>query len=257
MEKKTGIYKITNIVNNKVYIGSAVNISYRFKTHKRLLKNKKHFNNHLQSSYNKYGKKNFKFEIIELTNVDILLERETFWISFMNANHTNYGYNKRLVVSSNLGIKASEETKKKLSESHMGHKRSEEANKKIIESQYRSICQFDMEGKYIRSFKSLQEAATFLNINYTTSITACLKKRLPSALGFTWCYDSEKESFRPQMLKRDSTTKIKLKVTCILTEKVTIFESINKASKELKISWNSISRAIKQKEYKNFIWEKI
>ena len=39
MKNKCGIYKITNITNGKVYIGSAVNIMYRFKTHKRLLKN--------------------------------------------------------------------------------------------------------------------------------------------------------------------------------------------------------------------------
>ena len=63
MEKKCGIYKITNIINNKVYVGSAVNVTYRFKTHKRLLKQNKHFNTHLQSSYNKYGKDNFKFEM--------------------------------------------------------------------------------------------------------------------------------------------------------------------------------------------------
>jgi hypothetical protein len=43
----------------------------------------------------------------------------------------------------------------------------------------------------------------------------------------------------------------------ILTEKITIFESINEASKKLKISWNMISEALKQKEYKNLIWQKI
>lgn len=257
MEKKCGIYKITNIINNKVYVGSAVNMTYRFKTHKRLLKQNKHFNTHLQSSYNKYGKDNFKFEIIELISKDSLLERETFWISFMNANNTNYGYNKRLIVNSNLGIKLSEETRKKLSQSHLGHKRSDEANKKIIDSQYKIICQFDMGGNYIRSFGSLQDAASFLNVKYTTSITACLKKRLPSALGFTWCYENEKETFKPEPLKRASTTKIKIKVTCIFTEKITIFESINEASKKLKISWSMISKAIKQKEYKNLIWEQI
>jgi hypothetical protein len=119
------------------------------------------------------------------------------------------------------------------------------------------ICQFDMNGDYIRSFNSLQDAASFLNVKYTTSITACLKKRLPSALGFTWCYGNEKETFKPEPLKRTSTKKIKIKVTCILTEKITIFESINEASKKLKISWNMISEALKQKEYKNLIWQKI
>jgi hypothetical protein len=114
-----------------------------------------------------------------------------------------------------------------------------------------------MEGNYIRTFKSLQEAADILNVNYTTSITACLKKRLPSALGFTWCYEIEKESFKPKQLKKSSSRKIKIKVTCILTKKITIFTSINGDSKKLKISWSTIDRAIKQKEYKNKTWEKI
>jgi len=257
IKKKSGIYKITNIVNDKVYVGSAVNIDYRFKTHKRLLKGNKHFNNHLQSSYNKNGKDNFRFEIVELVNEDTLLERETFWISYLMANNPDYGYNKRLIVNSNLGIKLSDVTRKKLSESHLGHKRTDEANKKIIESQYKIICQFDTQGKYIRSFSSLQEAACFLNVKYTTSITACLKKRLPSALGYAWCYEDEKETFKPEPLKRTTTKKIKIKVTCILTEKITIFESINDASKNLKISWNMINKAFEKKQYKNLIWEKI
>lgn len=41
-EIKSGIYKIINVVNNKLYIGSAVNISGRFSTHKNQLKNEKH-----------------------------------------------------------------------------------------------------------------------------------------------------------------------------------------------------------------------
>ena len=51
MIKICGIYKITNIVNNKIYVGSAINISNRFKTHKRLLKNNIHFNSHLSGFY--------------------------------------------------------------------------------------------------------------------------------------------------------------------------------------------------------------
>jgi hypothetical protein len=257
MEKICGIYKITNIVNNKIYVGSAVNISNRFKTHKRLLKNNNHFNNHLQSSYNKHGISCFEYEIIETTTHDIMLNRESYWIETLNANNRDYGYNKRLIVSSNLGIKLSDETRKKLSDSHLGHKRSEEANKKIIESQYKKICQFDMDGNFIKVFNSLQEAAQELNVKYTTSITACLKKRLPSALGFRWCYENEKDFFIPTPLKNGSSYKIKLKVTCVLTNNIRIFESIVDARKSLKMSTTTIYKGIKEKQYKNLIWEKI
>ena len=114
-----------------------------------------------------------------------------------------------------------------------------------------------MDGNFIREFKSLQDAANFLKISYTTSITACLKKKIPSALGFRWCYLHEKDNFDLVKLKRVSTSKIKIKITCIFTGKVTIFESINKTSKSLKVSTNVIYKGLKEKEYKNLIWEKI
>ena len=186
-----------------------------------------------------------------------MINREQYWIDYLEANNTQKGYNKRLIASSNLGIKLSEETRKKLSDSHLGHIRSEESNKKIIESQYKSICQFDMDGNFIKVFNSLQNAAEKLNMNYTTSITACLKKRLPSALGFRWCYESEKDFFNPIPLKRGSTSKIKLKVTCVLTDNTRIFESISDARRDLKLSQTTIYRGIKEKQYKNIIWEKI
>jgi hypothetical protein len=260
MKKICGIYKITNIVNNKIYVGSAINISSRFKSHKRLLKNNKHFNNHLQSSYNKHGSSYFKYEIIETTTDDVMLEKESYWIKTLNTNNREYGYNKRLIASSNLGIKLSDETKKRLSDSHLGHKRSEETHKKIIESQYKKICQFDMNGNFIKVFNSLQEAAQELNVKYTTSITACLKKRLPSALGFRWCYENEKNFFNIIPLKnylKGGNYKIKLKVTCVLTNNVRIFESIVDATKSLKMSSTTIYKGIKEKQYKNLTWEKI
>ena len=65
MEKKSGIYKILNIINNKIYIGSAVNIDRRWSEHKSLLTNNKHHSKYLQNSFNKYGTENFLFEVVE------------------------------------------------------------------------------------------------------------------------------------------------------------------------------------------------
>jgi group I intron endonuclease len=257
MKTLIGVYKITNLINNKLYVGSAINIKNRFKTHKRLLKNNKHFNNHLQSSYNKYGIDNFIYDIIEITSIDTLLKKECFWITELNANNPKYGYNKRLVVNSNLGIKLSEETKRKLSESHLGHKRSDDANKKIIESQYKVICQFDKDGRFIKKHRSLQDAAKSLNVTYTSSITLCLKKKIPTALGFTWCYEDEMDNFIPKEKKKREDNKVKLKVTCVITNKILIFDSITETINSLKVSSKTIYKGIKEKQYKNLIWEKI
>jgi group I intron endonuclease len=54
-----GIYKITNKINNKCYIGSSVNILERFKSHRNKLKSNKHINNYFQNAYNKHGINNF------------------------------------------------------------------------------------------------------------------------------------------------------------------------------------------------------
>ena len=59
-----GIYKISNIINNKVYIGQSIDIQRRFSEHMRELNNNCHYNKHLQASYNKYGREAFSCEIL-------------------------------------------------------------------------------------------------------------------------------------------------------------------------------------------------
>jgi group I intron endonuclease len=59
------IYKITNIVNDKIYIGSTKDFATRCRTHINELNKNTHRNSKLQNSWNKYGKNNFRFEIIE------------------------------------------------------------------------------------------------------------------------------------------------------------------------------------------------
>ena len=79
-----GVYKITNIITNKFYIGSSNNIQERIKTHFRELKNNRHLNKHLQSSYNKYGKDNFIVDILE--ECQDIIAREQYYIDISNWN---------------------------------------------------------------------------------------------------------------------------------------------------------------------------
>lgn len=71
-----GIYKIMNTVNNKVYIGSSININSRWSKHKALLRHNKHENQKLQNSWNKYGEEVFQFSVIEECCVETLLDKE-------------------------------------------------------------------------------------------------------------------------------------------------------------------------------------
>ena len=72
----TGIYKILNKINNKVYIGSATDIRKRWRDHKWYLNHNIHHNSHLQSSWNKYGVEAFEFTILLECSIDELLEKE-------------------------------------------------------------------------------------------------------------------------------------------------------------------------------------
>lgn len=88
----SGIYKITNTLNNKMYIGSAKDFDVRFSRHIRDLKNNAHHNIHLQRSYNKYGFDVFEFEIIERIpyEKDIIIERENYYIKEFNSKTEGY-----------------------------------------------------------------------------------------------------------------------------------------------------------------------
>jgi group I intron endonuclease len=124
---KSGIYKITNIKNNKFYIGSAINISRRWYEHKNNLKYNRHCNRILQNSFNKYGYENFIYEVLEyVDDINNLILREQYWFDLLNPT-----FNIAKIAGNSLGIKHSEETKKKISELKKGIKLSEEHKKKI------------------------------------------------------------------------------------------------------------------------------
>jgi hypothetical protein len=55
----------------------------------------------------------------------------------------------------------------------------------------RSVSKFDMLGKFVCSFPSLQSAAESLNRNNSTAINLCCKKRKKSAYGFLWAYEGD------------------------------------------------------------------
>lgn len=76
----SGIYKITNIINGNIYIGSSKNIHNREIQHFSDLRLRKHSNSHLQRAYNKYGKERFVFNIVERCKESQRLLREQWYL---------------------------------------------------------------------------------------------------------------------------------------------------------------------------------
>lgn len=86
-----GIYKITNLINGKIYIGQSIDIKRRWKEEKR---NRKHDMTAIRSrAFQKYGVDSFHFDILEECPRDKLNEREKYWIAFYRSSDPEYGYN--------------------------------------------------------------------------------------------------------------------------------------------------------------------
>ena len=80
-----GIYGIKNLINNKMYIGQAIDIYRRWKEHTTDLNKGIHYNLHLQRSWNLYGQDNFEFLILEICSEDELNSKEMFYVEQFDA----------------------------------------------------------------------------------------------------------------------------------------------------------------------------
>ena len=94
MIQTTGtIYKITNLINNKVYIGQT-----RQHYQSRFIQHKSHArtgqsSHKLARAFRKYGDENFIVEPIEECLIEKLDEREKYWIAFYKSTQDQFGYN--------------------------------------------------------------------------------------------------------------------------------------------------------------------
>lgn len=107
---QSGIYKIVNLVTAKIYVGSAITISSRWRTHKSHLNRNVHDNSYLQNAWNKYSQFNFEFIVLENCEKDKLIEREQFYLDTLKPE-----YNICPKAGNQLGLKFSDASKIKMS----------------------------------------------------------------------------------------------------------------------------------------------
>lgn len=119
---KSGVYAIRNNINGKLYIGSSLNLRKRRNDHFHLLRINKHFNSHLQSSWDKYGAISFEFIVLECCNEQVLIAKENAWMDNYKTRQKEYGYNSKDATQKLV----TDEARKRMSESKKGIALSEE-----------------------------------------------------------------------------------------------------------------------------------
>lgn len=201
------IYKITNLLDKKIYIGQTQRtLEERMKEHCRNSRK-----SYIDNAIKKYGIENFSAEVIETCKtVEELNEREIFWIKFFDCKFPN-GYNLTDGGEGTAGHIVTEETRRKLSEARTGRKfnpLSKEHREKIS----RANKGRKRSEEYCKNFSERQRG----------------KKRKPHSA----------ETRR----KMSEKCKIKCLVRCVETNK--IFESITAAAKYVGVTFSTLSIAV-------------
>jgi group I intron endonuclease len=123
------IYKIINKIDDKIYVGQSDNPRRRFRDHLNEAKNKpKNQCTYLNNAINFHGPENFVLEIIEEVSLELVNEREIYWILELKSKSPN-GYN---LNDGGTGQRnPSQETRDKMSLSQKDKPKSEETKKNM------------------------------------------------------------------------------------------------------------------------------
>lgn len=231
----TGIYKITNLANSKIYIGSSVDILTRFKAHKSALNGNYHVNPHLQSAWNKYGEGCFQFEVLRVTSTSILRKAENLYVNKYKCLDRKKGYNKTVVLSEKETFKQ-EETKMK-NTVYFG-------------------C-YSRAGKLVKVFRNMEEVEMFLGRRSSRVYESCNSNLTKTAHNYYWHrVDVSKQPF-PTKLAVQSRKGRHRKIEQHSMDGVLLreWDSAVQAARELNLSSFNITRCLKgNNQYKNFKW---
>lgn len=152
------IYKITNKINGKVYIGQTIqNVKERFYQHCAIRCDRKVLNMAIHKAIFKYGKKNFTIEVIEEIESTNLNDREKYWIQYYDS-YSN-GYNS--TIGGQEGIKQYKnlDTKSIISEYNKGKSLREVGNIFNVDKQTIKdlLIRNDIKLRTTRTYKLSQE----------------------------------------------------------------------------------------------------
>jgi group I intron endonuclease len=150
----SGVYIIENTTNGHRYIGSTINLMQRKSQHFRALRSGNNNCKILQHAFDKYGETSFIFKLLLICESFELLRYEQGLIDAFLPE-----YNISLTAGSQLGVKRSEETRRKISKAKTGKKMSPasgERRRKISEANIKRFSSEEERRKISRAHKGMK-----------------------------------------------------------------------------------------------------
>jgi len=226
----SGVYKFTSKTTGLSYIGQSIDIERRYKEHK-----KADDGYSFHNAIKEHGWDDFIFEVLEYCDIDKLLEREKYWITYYNTYY--HGYN----------------------ETPGGEGGFTSGKKK-------PVAQYDLEGNFIAAYVSELDAERKLGLKSKSSNISrvCLGDAYMSQ-GFQWRFITNDVDYKlnigPCPQKALYSNKINKIAQCDLETHniIKIFNSISEASRETNIGRRNIS-SVCNNRYKSaggYYWFKI
>lgn len=191
-----GIYKITNLINQKIYIGQSTDIESRWEDHKFYSQKE---NTAIQAAFKKYGISNFSFEIIEECRKEELDAKEIYWIAKYDTYNNGYNLTKggmsKIQLDYDLILKTYQKTNSIHSTSKkLGiHRDSVRRALKYFDIKYdkersapQSIVMIDIQTQQeLKTFPSIKDAAKYIGIS-DAAIRKYFSGGSKSAGGYHW-----------------------------------------------------------------------
>lgn len=226
---KSGVYRWTNKVNGKTYIGSSINLGPRLQQYygKSLENNQK--TSLIYRAILKHGHKNFILEILEYCGKNDNIEREQYYLNLLKPS-----YNILEVAGSPLGRKLSLEVRIQMAKSKLGTTHSDETKALMSE-----IAKGRVFTEITRKRLSLARQGKKLSLETITKISE-------SRLGFKLTPEtiSKMKSYQSTRVKQP-VPGTKISVTDLNTNETVIYESFRKAAVALETSYATIRKYLK------------
>lgn len=220
------IYKITNKINGKIYIGQVYNKTVLDRFNRHLKDATPDSRSYLHRAICKYGKDNFIVEQIDTaTSLEELNQKEMYWIKYYNSTDGNIGYNLTDGGDGGNTYKYKSEDELKVIKEKIGKSNFGKNN-----GMHKSVKGFNVKTKEEIFFDTLNEACRYFGIVQKNIFTAYAMKRVDHLYKDEWVFAYTYDEYDLTLGIYDPSTRkgTKVKLTNINTGEEQTFNSINK-----------------------------